>query len=199
MLNNEDKQKLNDFYMRGLHSYGRNHSMAVHWSSPETQKLRFEVFENVDDLNGKSILDLGCGVGDFYGFLKSRNYEVEYMGIDLLPEMIEEARNKYLSGNFYLKQIDQIEDEFDYIFASGAFSYRVENYYEKYMKIIKTMFNNCKLGIAFNMLKEGKHVDDDAFITYSPTDIMESCEAFASNVRLIENYLEYDFTVVVRE
>lgn len=199
MLTDEDKQKLSSFYMRVLHSYGRNHSMAVHWSSPVTQKLRFEVFENVDNLNGKSILDVGCGVGDFYGFLISGNYKLEYLGIDILPEMIQEARLKYPNGNFEAKQIDEVEGSFDYIFASGLLSYKVEDYYAKYMKLIETMFNKSRLGIAFNMLKKGEHMEDETFAVYDPKQIIEEMRKLSPKVSLIEDYLAYDFTVVVRK
>ena len=45
--------------------------------------------------NNAKIADLGCGFGDFYKFLKNRNYNYIYRGYDINPEMIDYCKKKY--------------------------------------------------------------------------------------------------------
>ncbi|NVL90353.1 MAG: hypothetical protein HWN69_05065, partial [Desulfobacterales bacterium] len=50
----------------------KDHEM-VGWGSEESQKCRFGVLCQLDDLSGKSVLDVGCGLGDLYGYLRNRD------------------------------------------------------------------------------------------------------------------------------
>ena len=49
--------------------YGEN-VRSLNWGSQQSQHLRFEAMTNNLDLNNQTILDVGCGFGDFYKFLK---------------------------------------------------------------------------------------------------------------------------------
>ena len=84
--------------------------------------------------------------GDF-----SKNF-VNYLGIDLRENAILTAKNKYSNHRFELKSIYDINDTYDWVFASGIFCF-VSNW-EETESIIKKMFNTCKKGIAFNFLSD---------------------------------------------
>ena len=45
---------------------------------------------SADDL--RAVLDVGCGFGDLLAFLRQRGWTGSYFGIDLVPELITEAR-----------------------------------------------------------------------------------------------------------
>jgi ubiquinone/menaquinone biosynthesis C-methylase UbiE len=56
---------------------------------------RYESVFNKLDKN-LDILEVGCGLGDFYGYLKERNFEMKsYKGFDLSPKLIEMAKSKF--------------------------------------------------------------------------------------------------------
>ena len=40
------------------------------WASPQSQEARFQVLADEVPLAGKTLLDVGCGLGDLYGFLR---------------------------------------------------------------------------------------------------------------------------------
>ena len=42
------------------------------WGSKKSQDLRFKILIDRWNLENKSILDIGCGFGDFYFFLKKK-------------------------------------------------------------------------------------------------------------------------------
>lgn len=49
------------------------HVRTLGWGSREQQVYRFEqTLHCLPDLNGKTILDIGCGFGDYYDFLRSK-------------------------------------------------------------------------------------------------------------------------------
>jgi SAM-dependent methyltransferase len=87
------KARLRAHYLPRLAEHGPGYR-AVDWGSPEGQALRFRVLLEVGDWRRASILDAGCGVGDLAGYLAKRGARGTYLGIDALPEMIEQARRR---------------------------------------------------------------------------------------------------------
>ena len=72
--------------------------------------------------NGGNVLDIGCGPGLF---LKDFDERYNKRGIDIMPEMIELAKNIIPNGNFYIGNIinEKIDEKFDMIFSVGALMY----------------------------------------------------------------------------
>jgi SAM-dependent methyltransferase len=87
------------FYTQAL-TDGLNEAQQVGWESVALQRLRFEaLLEAVDpdDLRRPTtrLLDVGCGMGALYAHLRATGRPVEYLGIDLCPEMIDAARARH--------------------------------------------------------------------------------------------------------
>jgi ubiquinone/menaquinone biosynthesis C-methylase UbiE len=64
-----------------------------------TKKLRSQIYRKVDMKNQKKILDVGCGIG----LISKEIFELgvpEVHGIDLNPELIKKAKEKFPQGNF---------------------------------------------------------------------------------------------------
>lgn len=79
------------------------------------------------DLNGKSVLDLGCGYGhnciDFVGRGAAR-----VVGIDISEKMLavakeESAHSKIEYHNMSMTDISKLDEKFDFIYSSLAFHY----------------------------------------------------------------------------
>ncbi len=62
---------------------------------------------------GEKILDLGCGNGRYFEYLK--NKKVNYFGIDVSDNLIKIAKNKYPGANF------QVADALNLPFPDGFF------------------------------------------------------------------------------
>jgi ubiquinone/menaquinone biosynthesis C-methylase UbiE len=192
----EDKIKILKFFNELHKEYGQHSARAIGWENKEIQHLRFEVLTDIGDLEGARILDVGSGLGDMYGFLESQLDKFEYVGIDITPGLLNDARNKYPDGDFRNMEVFEIDDNsFDYAFASGVFSYNIPDYLEKYFQIVEKMFGIAKKGVAFNMLNKAHHDIDDMFMAYDPDEIAELCKRFTDNVVLNKNYLPQDFTI----
>jgi ubiquinone/menaquinone biosynthesis C-methylase UbiE/GNAT superfamily N-acetyltransferase len=127
------------------------------WPNKRGQLLRFGALADIDDLNGKSILDVGCGLGEFYYFCEEKNVNFEnYVGVDIHPKVVEQANEKFPELNIVWMDIlenDFEANSFDYIIASGLFNVEMEDWYERTRLIVGEFHRICKLGAAMNFLR----------------------------------------------
>ena len=90
------------FYQGHLRDGGYDPSNArcLGWTSAERQERRFEVLASLDDLHGLRVLDAGAGFGDLFGWLAARGVRPDYVGADVMPEMVAIARQKWPEARF---------------------------------------------------------------------------------------------------
>ena len=97
------------------------------------------------DLNGKSVLDLGCGYGhnciDFVGKGAER-----VVGIDISEKMLavakeESAHIKIEYRNMSMTEISNLDEKFDFIYSSLAF-----HYVEDFNAFAKNMYSVLNAG-----------------------------------------------------
>lgn len=195
-FSSEDRKRISDYYDEHLAKHGAFSPLALSWTSQEEQLRRFQALFGVGDLKERSILDVGCGLGDFYHFLKLHLDEFEYLGIDIVPSLIEKAREKYPQANFEVADFLEFEgDYFDYVFCSGALSFKVPNHQEKYFAMIKKMYELSREGVAFNMLDRKGHVDDELYSAYSLEEVKEFCQTITPKLKVINDYSPQDFSI----
>ncbi len=152
---------------------------SVQWSDKSTQFKRFEVLSQVTE-KIKSVIDVGCGFGDFYGYLKSRGFSGKYLGLDYVDEFIENATNAYKEKNAKFSIFDLYNDElpdgFDYIILSGVFNNKKSDNEEFMLRTIEKMYNACRKGVAFNaMSKYVDYFDDDLYYS-NPMAVFDYCK-----------------------
>lgn len=160
----------------------------------------FLMLSLLSDFDGCTVLDIGSGLGDFFGFLIQENIKADYMGIDVSQVMVKDAIEKYPQGKFQNQDFldKSYQDKFDYIVASGAWSMRVDHQEQYLYDAIRKMFAQCHQAIAFNLLSiyaPEKHKNEERFFYYDPVKILEFCLSLTSFVELKQNYHSDDFTV----
>ncbi len=197
-LNEHDYNRLHAFYQEALEYYGPQSASAVHWTDRHNQELRFSIIEPLIE-NNSSVLDVGCGLGDLYAFLARHGKSVQYVGIDIVPEFIELATQHFPDLTFKQTTVFDINQHFDYVVASGALSFKIENYQHFYFDMIRRMFELCTKGIAFNMLRRGNHIDDSEFATYAPEEVLAFGQTLTPHATLRTDYLQHDFTIILRK
>jgi SAM-dependent methyltransferase len=77
---------------------------ATLWASPNSQRLRFEVFQQMCPMQGKSILDVGCSRGDLAAWLIEQGVRYDrFIGVDGVPEVVAYAQQRGLpAATFHL-------------------------------------------------------------------------------------------------
>lgn len=195
-LNPDDRQRLLDFYQTALTEFGSdNAARSVRWSRDEDQQTRFNVLLQVGDVVGHSVLDVGCGMGELYRFLLRNEIETDYHGIDLVPEFIDQARNSFPEADFSVGDIFDLFQPSDFVLASGALSFKVADNDDYYRQMITKMYGLATEAVAFNMLLQDVHVDNEIYATYDPVEVADWCSALAERVEVMDGYLPQDFTV----
>jgi len=146
-------------WKKNLDKYGLQPE-AVGSESVAHKELRYQQISQVfnEDANF-SLLDVGAGVGDYFGYL-SRHFsekKIRYRGAEITPEFCGIAREKY--PDIAIDTVNILEDEIDhhdYVVLSGIFHQKgnaTRDEWKKYMeKMIIRAFQICSKGIAFNVL-----------------------------------------------
>jgi len=167
-------------YYKGLFEKYGDSSQSVQHISTESQYSRFKILSNID-INAESIIDVGCGLGDMYAYLKNTEYSGRYLGLDFIPEFIELAKKKYTDNkkvDFLVSDItiDEIPTNYDYILLSGVFNNKF-NESEKFMlNTISRLFDKCRKGLAFNAMSTYVDYEDDNLHYSNPIEVFDFCK-----------------------
>ena len=55
------------------------------------QRVRFAAALEAVGTQFDSLLDVGCGFGDLFGYLRERGWQGNYLGLDICPELLDEG------------------------------------------------------------------------------------------------------------
>jgi SAM-dependent methyltransferase len=191
------QQVVADFFRFHVQLYG-NDWRALGWQSRYTQYRRFAVLAEVGALAQTRLLDVGCGLGDLYGYLQRQGIAVDYTGYDLLSEMVTRAQQRYPDARFERRDVLQGlgTERFDYIVSSGAFNINFGHNITAVRQVLRDMVLGCTRGAAINFLKRTPDASrDPIFHYYDPQDMLAWCQTLCPHVRLREDYLPNDFTL----
>ena len=179
-MNLSKKYKEKFGHLEGVKSLG--------WGSDYSQQKRFDILVEIGAKINDSVLDVGCGYGDF-----SKDF-VNYLGIDLREDAITMAKNKYSDVKFELKSIYDIDDTYDWVFASGIFCFI--NDWEETESIIQKMFNTSKKGISFNFLSDLTTKEKLSDMKYTKIEeILPFIYKLTNKFTIRHDYLINDFTI----
>lgn len=180
------------------------HARALYWSSREIQEIRFRVLSEIGIESGDSVLDVGCGFGDFLGWSESRGLEIDYTGIDLSPDLLEVATERHPGAAFHCCDlIDYCQshiDAFDWVILSGALNEQLGDSGDYARRVITLMWSRSLKGMAFNLL-DARHEPTRLawdLQSHEPEAILDFVGSLAPKHRLVEGYLDNDFTVYLR-
>lgn len=173
---------------------------VLDWASAQSQHKRFEVLVENVPLAGRTLLDVGCGLGDLCLFLRQRKVDVEYTGIDLLEPMVAEARRRCDKGTFEVANLfdpdAEISGQWDVSFASGVFNLNLGNNDQFVAMAIPRMMRVTRERVVFNMLHERRKFEPHRYFYSHPDRVRRMLAPTGWNLRIIEGYLPNDFTVV---
>ncbi|MDR1586212.1 MAG: methyltransferase domain-containing protein [Treponema sp.] len=198
------------YYNALLRAHGRDSVSAVAYVSRESQRARFKaLIENAvpDKTAPLTLLDLGCGLGDLCGWLAENGYtNIAYTGMDISAAMVEAAGKNYPSGIFCAGDfLDGEIPPHDIICASGSLNYvfeTMENQAAHIEDLIRNAWEKARRVFAFNLL-DGKArplTGDGRCLYYADkARFLACCKTLCSAARLVDGYLDNDFTIVMKK
>lgn len=193
------KDQLLSFYNFHLKKFG-DRPEALRWT-PQGQIRRYHtLIEIAPDLNNSTVLDYGCGTGDFYRFMKRRGIETRYTGVDINENFIEMAKKKYPECTFRVLNIDEdpLDGFYDYIFICGVFNLLVPGVKDDLRNALVNLFKHCNKGLALNALSSHAPIRDPELNYTSPGEMVRfSLENLSPYLALRHDRIQNDFTLYI--
>ncbi len=184
------------YFEKKYEQHGNSH-LAADWGSRESQERRYEILSEIGRLEGRSVLDVYCGLAHLYYFLRRRGVNLDYTGHSTVPAFLRHIKTKDKDLNVELRDIlfEVIENRWDYVFASGIFYLKVSDN-EAYMKkMIEKMYALSKIGVAFNSLSSYAPFQNDKEYYADPEKVFKFCKTLCGDVVLRHDYMSHDFTI----
>src|SRR3989344_7441211 len=188
-------------YPDALKKYGES-PKALHWTNYRSTAVRFRELVADLDVEGKTILDAGCGMGDLLPFIYARSTNFTYLGVDVTPEFISIAKKRYEGENFkvfdpFTKNSRELGN-FDIVLSGGVMNANIPNWLEKRQQMIATLFDRTTEVLAFNMAGGLGPIPHSKKIAYANAqDILDFCHTLSQRVIFRSDYHPKDFTIVM--
>ena len=196
-----------DYYNAKLEMFGPT-PKGVDWKNLDSQLLRFEQLHQwfKDDTDG-SVADLGCGYGEFLGYLRARGHQGAYCGVDVSPAMTEAAEARYADmpdARFLIGSVPPTR--MDFVVSSGIFNVCLDfstKDWERHIRDTLGAMNEagCR-GIAFNCLTsyaDPEYMRGDLYYG-DPCYWFDFCKRnLGRKVSLLHDYELYEFTIIVKK
>lgn len=196
---NKVKEKNLDYFTRTLEEFEDEHYAVA--QSKISHLKRFEKMLELGDFNNKHILDVGCGIGGFYDFLKEKSVTCVYTGIDINPKMIDAAKERVpgIKDQFFVFDIleKKMEKTFDYVISVGPLNLKFDPglNMEFTIGLLKEMFHLAEIGSAISMTSALTKKPSIGTFYYDPAIVLSKTAKFCSNIKIDHTYLPHDFTI----
>ncbi len=201
-MNNQNIiEKSNQIYDDAFSKYG-NDVRSTMCANPIRQYFRFNDLTTHIDLNDstKTILEVGCGSGEMYKYLKMKGYRGKYVGYDINQNLLNLAKQRFTDIDVQLVDIltDKIDNQFDYVLMSGVFNINFGQEMDWIQAFVKKMFELCKNHIAFNALSTYVNFKEEGMFYIEPAEMLKFCiENLSKRVNLSHHNLPYNYTIIV--
>lgn len=187
------------WYAETVARHGFDHR-GLGFRTRSSQELRFGALLALGDFAGRSVLDVGCGFGDFLAYLRDRGIEPrEYAGIDICEPMVRRCRERFDSPRARFEVADVLEWEPreapDLVVASGIFGLDARGARARIRPTLRRMFGWARAGMAANFLSQRSLEPAEARVYVDPAEALETAFALTPSVRLDHSYLPNDFTI----
>lgn len=196
-MKREEAERISNWYADRYNQYGYSPE-SLDWGKKGREHVRFKALCGIGDLQGKSILDVGCGFGDLYGYLKSQGWTGEYYGIDIVKEFIAEGQQRFPGANLRCGDFETIEFDrrFDYAFASGIFNIKLEyDNWDFVMGTLTKMFALTDRGCVADFMTSWVDWQQPNAFHADPAVLINKIRALTNRFIIKQDYMPYEFAV----
>lgn len=166
------------------------------WRDRNSQTDRFNVFLDYVK-NGDRVLDFGSGLSDLYGHLKMNDINVDYTGIDIMPDFIKIAKERYGDEIRVLNtNILYFLEKFEWTYASGVFSIGFDE--KELIEHISHFLSISNVGVCLNLLDK-EHFIGEVQVSFNKEELIKnlSNEFKDIDIILIDDYSVDDFSLIL--
>jgi SAM-dependent methyltransferase len=200
-----DHRDLQDYIIRyesRLRQFGYSPE-TLGWGKEGRQKVRFSVLSHpILKFPSSSVLDVGCGFADLYDYLVAHGWHGHYCGIDIVPGLLQTARERHSSLD--LREIDitcldlPLETH-DFLVASGVFNAKLKmgNNLRHTETALQNMFRLSRVAVCVDFMST--YVDyrcRDGWYT-DPAWAFAFAKKVTRRVELRHDYMPFEFTLIL--
>lgn len=197
-MRENDIESVRERYANRYHEYGYS-PKALGWGNNGRQEIRFRHLLEIGYKYDHSILDVGCGFGDLFAYLKSRGWKGEYLGVDLVPELIDEATRQHPDAAFTVCDFEQhdLERHFDLVIASGIFNFKLQsddNYWH-IERMLSKMYALASVGVAVDFMNTWVDFQHPLAFHTDPAVLIGIIRKITRRYVIRQDYMPYEFAL----
>jgi ubiquinone/menaquinone biosynthesis C-methylase UbiE len=198
----ESFDEIQSFYNSKYQEFGSG-VKSVGWSTVESQRIRYQTLLNGENLRGKSVLDLGCGLGALIPLIREQvDDDFQYIGVEVSSNFVSYCRENFPQKNIEFFEGNFLElslPEVDFVIASGVFTLKVPGMVEYAEQCLGKMYRLSRTACAVNFLSTQADFELAKNLHYDPKMILELALQLTQNVTLIHGTPNFEFSVILRK
>lgn len=197
-MHSVDKEKMLSRYAQRIEEMG--HGAAALGEPKERQAFYFDFLAQVQGLSpSDSIVDIGCGYGDMFDYLRCRGWQGRYLGIDINPQLIDEAKRRYRDATFQVLDIQENppQDVYDWCFCCHALTSATDgmSFSEHLESMLRIMWRCCRRGLVFNMLSPLADYTNPIHARPSFTSVLDVVVKLTNRFAVRHDYMPFEYVV----
>lgn len=199
-MNPEDRNNWLSRYNERFARFGVSPEALGWGGGRDRQFKRFRAameFSLFDDRPIRSILDVGCGFGDFGAWLAECKSEVVYKGIDINPVLVKAGIERYGLDLSEMDVASLADNSFDLVVANGVFNFRMEHEeHEAYVRDMLSRFMAiARVGIAVDFMSTYVDFSHPGAFHCPETLVIDAIKASTKKYVIRNDYLDYEYIV----
>lgn len=197
-ISSADAGSIRQWYQDRIKVYGTTFQ-SLSAGPLERERIRHGVHAAALSGPAPEVLDIGCGIGRFYGFLKDMARPCRYTGYDLVPEYLARCRELYPEVAVQERNVplQAIQGEFDTIVASQVFNHRYAHAQnlEVVESVLQAAFRACRFSLSVDMLSTYVDYEEQHLYYYHPEQIFSMAKAVSRRVLLRHDFAPFEFCI----
>ncbi len=175
-----------------------NTPQAVDATSQEALNHRYQALGDVADMNGKRVLEVGCGHGGLGAYLTHRYPEINYRGTDVSTKLIEIGRQAHPELRLFEANVLNLAGHYDIVLAQGIFYKLDRRRWEQTKALVAKMYALADEAAAFTALVTWEHRPSADEYRLDPARTLAYCRTLTPRVSFRSNYHPGDALFTLR-
>ena len=199
-MKTEDRLDYVQRYEKRLQEFGYSPA-TLGWGIHGRQEVRFSVLaEPALRLPECSVLDVGCGFCDLYDFLAQRGWRGRYTGFDIVPGLLDVARERH--PDLDIRELDITADSipcdaYDFVISSGALNAVLPSgNNETHIEVaLRSMYQRSRIATCVDFLSTYVDFQKPGAFHTNPGWALVAAKALTQRVILRHDYMPYEFSM----
>ena len=200
-MRDDDLRETQERYRTRYREFGYD-PRTLGWTKGR-QRVRFQAaLEGLRREDYGSVLDVGCGFGDFHSFLQDHGWKGVYYGVDVVPDLIQEGQRRHagLGGTLECRDItrEPPNKRMDLALALGVFNHRLhQDNLEFVREILATMWEASRQVVVLDFLSAVADSPRQDLFYAQPGEVFELARHFSRRVMIHHAYMPFEFQVKI--